>query len=918
MKIPPFLQEVVGLLLKFCSMTMKGTLTIVTLLCNLSVLDSRRLCDETRTSGGHSNNTRESVSYVKADCRSRELLRVPTYLSKNVTQLDLGGNKLSLIRKDDFANIRYLRVLLLADNSIRSLECRCFLYLRYLERLDLRNNDVTSFTRDTFVGLESLRVLVLSGLPLTSYPTEFVSHTPELQVLSLSAIGDVTIPAEYTRLSRLETLDLNDWTGSFRKITTVMLDGIRTSNMTTLSIRNMYDVNEIEAGAFSHMSNLRSLILACNDDLSFSATVAALATTTNTSVENVVLDGARATVSVFAESAFCSVFWRRVRRLSVRNNRIGMFTFSYVGCLKELRAFVVDYNSPNHVLPRGSSLRAFLTNVQLFSFSHRTTRSDDYESVYCLSRQDRFSVDDYFPVPPAALSKHQEQTPRNPCGEDFVNILFPDSLEYVYMVDIRITLNVQVLDDYCLANIRFLNVSHNKITLPSCVTCHVVGRSRLEILDTSHGVSQHITRNNLKYPQLRFLNLSHNSLGVSESDFGETFIHLVRLEDINLSHNKLRSISPMAFQGCTRLRRLNLANNELTQFDMNISHMTTLEYIDLSENRLFCLTSVFTSTLDEQFQRRPLELNLQGDTLTCNCESASFVRWIITTQVRLTDVDKLTCVYRSNRHMLLTAIPMDEFQTGCDVADKELAVIGLIIVGIVICVVVLSIVRYHRWYIKYHVTLCWRQGRDATCQEYNYDAMVLYFIHASNSRDQEGGVARISRWVCTRLLPRAEDEWGLRLYVGDRDDLGGASKMHNFVRGFQSGDKVVVCLTREFIDDSDCMNYLATALDSSKPLSKYIFVLFDDVQPTSVPRRLRQLLLPDSPSVQITWDGVEDGDESAHDTFWRRMRDALLHDPDQERCRRRFDTIPLLVSIHDNNMSQQQEYQSISFADRHV
>ena len=487
----------------------------------------------------------------------------------------------------------------------------------------------------------------------------------------------------------------------------------------------------------------------------------------------------------------------------------------------------------------------------------------------------------------------------------------------MYLVDLRVTSN-RVFHNYCLVNIRVLNMSYNKIAPLSCVTCHVVGRSRLEVFDTSHGILQHITRHHLKYPRLRFLNLSHNNLGASGSDFGETFVHLIRLEDINLSHNKLRRISPTAFQRCTRLRRLNLANNELTQFDLNISHMTMLEYIDLSENRLFRLISVFTSKLDKLLQRQPLQVNLQGDTLTCNCKSVSFVRWISTTQVRLTDLDKLTCVYRSNRHMLLTAIPIGEFETGCDVADQELIVLGLIVLGIVICVVVLSIVRYHRWYIKYHVTLCWRQGQGATCHEYNHDALLLYFIHAANSRDQEGGVARISRWVCTRLLPRAEDEWGLRLYVGDRDDLGGASKMHNFVRGFQSSDKVVVCLTREFIDDSDCMNYLATALDSSKPLTKYIFVLFDDIPPTSVPRRLRQLLLPDSPSIQITWDGVEDGDESAHDTFWRRMRDALMHDPDQERCRRRFDTIPLLVSIHDNNMSQQQEFQSISFADSHV
>ena len=315
---------------------MQRTLTLVALLCNLSMLDSRRLCDETRTSGGHSNNTRESVFYVNVDCRSRELLRVPTYLRNNVTQLDLGGNKLSIIRENDFVNIRYLRVLILADNAISSLECRCFLNLSYLERLDLRNNEITSFTQDTFVGLESLRVLLLSGLPLTSYPTEFVSYTRELRVLSLSAIGDATIPAEYTRLSRLETLELNDWTGFFRKITTTMLDGIRTSKITTLAIRNMYDVNEIEAGAFSHMSNLRSLILACNERLSFDATVASLAATTNTSIENVVLDGTSPAVSVFNESAFCSGFWRRIRRLSVRKNKFGTVLFNYVGCLKEL------------------------------------------------------------------------------------------------------------------------------------------------------------------------------------------------------------------------------------------------------------------------------------------------------------------------------------------------------------------------------------------------------------------------------------------------------------------------------------------------------------------------------------------------------------------------------------------------------
>ena len=126
-------------------------------------------------------------------------------------------------------------------------------------------------------------------------------------------------------------------------------------------------------------------------------------------------------------------------------------------------------------------------------------------------------------------------------------------------------------------------------------------------------------------------------------------------------------------------------------------------------------------------------------------------------------------------------------------------------------------------------------------------------------------------------MKHAEDDWGLRLYIGDRDDVGGVSKMHNFVRGFESSDKVIVCLTRVFIDDGDCMNYLATALDSSKPLFKYIFVLFDDIQtyflsPSSAVAAATRL-----PLYYAHVGQPEDEDE--RDAFWRRLREALMHDP---------------------------------------
>ena len=71
-------------------------------------------------------------------------------------------------------------------------------------------------------------------------------------------------------------------------------------------------------------------------------------------------------------------------------------------------------------------------------------------------------------------------------------------------------------------------------------------------------------------------------------------------------------------------------------------------------------------------------------------------------------------------------------------------------------------------------------------------------VFLANPVDHQDGVATNLRFVCRQLVTLEEDQWGLRLYFGDRDEVG-ALKMHNF----DNSDKLVVCLTREFIDDSE-------------------------------------------------------------------------------------------------------------------
>ena len=826
------------------------------------------LCKVSRDSRGSAISGDEKwrdASYqvhVKVDCSSRDMVQIPTGVSSDVTELDMRGNKIDFVQENDFMNMVDLRVLILADNSIRTLQGRCFRHLRYLERLDLNDNNIEFFNSEVFVGLQSLRVLTMSGLRLTSYPTEFVVYTSELRVLSLSVIGNATIPAEYARLPRLEVLDFSKETVELAKFTAAMFDGIRDCKVTTLSFRNMYGLLEIEADAFSNMPNTRSLIFACNERMSFMKTVAALAVTTNTRVDTVVLDSARGdAMAMFDEFTFCTPFWRRLRRVSARDTRVGGFTFHQVGCLSQLRQINFDYNSVMYNTPFAPNLTAVFPRLNVLNMNYRAT-TKGYFKAKCFSRDFSFDADHYFQTKPLLLTVNT--------SESIYEIKLSLTLEFLSISDIGLPVAFcknQVVC-YRTGNLRHLNVSHNKKIREFCKGYRSVGLNRLETVDISFCgldiIQDEFFRN---FKNLRFLNLSHNTLDVSGSNFKKTFSYLSRLEDINLSNNKLRQINTQAFERCTRLRRLYLSNNELTDIEINIRNMEVLEYIDVSGNRLARLSDAFTAMLDQHFHVHLIELNVQREMFTCNCESVSFVRWTRVTHVRLTERDRLTCKHKHRGDTPLRHVLLEELESGCQVSI--LPVVMPVVVGVAIIMFFLFLVRYHRWYIKYHLVLCWMRGGmlSSRARERDYHAMVLYFQHAAKAVDQQGGAARISSWVFV-LMKHAEKDWGLCLYVGDSDDeVGGASKMENFVRGFDGSDKVVVCLTREFVDDSDCMYYLEMALNNHKPLTKYIFLLFDDIQTTSFPRRLQQLLRPDSPFTSLTWGSREDEDQ--RDTFWR-------------------------------------------------
>ena len=509
------------------------------------------------SSVGH-NKWLSSYAYsgVVVDCRSRSLTRVPRYTKSNVSELDLSRNNIFSIGEDDFVNMTNLRILVLSNNVITTLENHCFRNLIHLEQLALNDNDISSFGSDVFVGLHSLRVLTMTGLFLTSYPTQIVSHTRELRVLSLSVIGDTSIPAKYARLPRLEVLDFNGETQGLAQITAAMFDNIRDSNISTISFRKIAALVEFEAGAFSNLPNLRSLVLSCNHFLSYKVAMESLMATTNITVDTVVLDGINGIeAAIFQETDFCSSFWRNLQRLSIKCAHLSTFIFNHEGCLSKLRQVSFDYNAISVITPLSSDFSDISPIVNTASFSHKGWCTGNFYDDFCYNRYNVLDVDNYFPMRPPVLPTTTSLTTNNTyvCNEKPLRVAYvriPASIEFLHIADIGVNSPMKIYVNACTIDLRmrYLNISMNKFTKVLGNECHLIGGNRLEIVDASHGAVELITpafMNNFK--NLRFLNLSHNFLGFSGSDYEGTFSQLPLLEDINLSYNKLGQISPRAF-----------------------------------------------------------------------------------------------------------------------------------------------------------------------------------------------------------------------------------------------------------------------------------------------------------------------------------------------------------------------------------
>ncbi|XP_054455500.1 reticulon-4 receptor-like 2 [Anoplopoma fimbria] len=182
------------------------------------------------------------------DCRYLGLVRVPPGVPHGMWLLDLSGNELTEVHTRSFLGLWSLKILLMSNNSIQTLQPQ------FLERLDLSFNRLRGLPQDFSQGLFSLQDLQLDHNLLKHLDSTSLDGFEKLRKLDLSYNHIRAIDVgSFGSLSRLSLLNLSG------NRLNVLKDGLLSMQLHLEVL--LLDHNNISLIETEALSPLRSLTL---------------------------------------------------------------------------------------------------------------------------------------------------------------------------------------------------------------------------------------------------------------------------------------------------------------------------------------------------------------------------------------------------------------------------------------------------------------------------------------------------------------------------------------------------------------------------------------------------------------------------------------------------------------------------------
>ena len=768
-----------------------------------------------------------------AKCRLRNLSDTFFTGLSNLLMLNLGYNDLHHLPSGVFVRLTKLKVLDLSDNCLDHLPSGVFVRLTKLKVLDLSYDNLDHLPSGVFVRLTKLKVLDLSGNRLyhsTSLPTDIFQPLTHLEQLNL-IMYDIPHDVNYTYL--------DNPISKIRSLKQLYITGAPNTNFGHgySSLKNLEyleisgNISEINNETFFNLRYTRSLALSLE-----SCKLSNISRNAFTSLKNLTslnISNSRFLCEYTMWNDFiAAVCNSRVKNL-IATNLCTFDVMPWVDCSQPYLEYLdMSHNNLPEIPSVPKSLKElFLTNNNIEAFP-----------FYTLSRMynlEKLDLSDQTPTPTysnAHLKKDIKRTTRDSTGQYQLYTVssFPlyNSTTTIYKHLNKTAQTVKFKDRNMTLKDQVRNMTFNdqarNMTFKHQIENTTFNDQGRNMTFKSQGLSSE-TRFMLQSwppisPSLEWLDVSKSGLICSlfKYDYTNNFIRslnlskfrpikdcskwlkglwpwldkLTRLEDLDLSDNKITEIPAVAFTHTTHLKHLYLSDNFLITLTFEIKSLVSLKEIYLSNNIIQDASSQFTTGITSN----DLKIYLDGNyDLRCDCRRLSFVKWLSTTNV-VYNIAELMCKYENETQVSLRH-RVKIYQQLKDECIYVTVTVSCVIYFIVLLIggSVVAVLLHKRWKEQYLSVF----GRRSVNPYHPLEMCQIeleYDIYISYERDHDISAHKSMHDFVTKELYPWLKRKGFKVLI--RDELHAGRKLYSEIsEALRKTRNVVVLLSNDYCAD---------------------------------------------------------------------------------------------------------------------
>ena len=837
------------------------------------------------------------------NCSRRGLFRVPRNIGNETTVLDLNNNRIFKLKNSSFEGLTALRKLILAYNVIFRIETGAFASLVSLEYLDLSVNNFFHLNNvlkpGMFWNLQKLQSLYVQhnvnylkqsffGIP--EYP---IVELKSLECLYIDGFVNASFGIGYINLTKLTNISMSGSNGycELEHITRFSFQNV--PSVKYLFLDNCH-LKYIDNDTFLYAQYLIYLDLSWNFELGFTTFGKAAYGLKFTMLRELMINAIHNPYR--AGSELLRAHMRNIKDLKVEtlhmdDNGIEYVDYGVSSMLPKTLKFLalrrnrlhfgiylseLVFNNPSLVLLDArdqeiiirTDLTLYNTNTgkrnrrdvgnssDLFNKLNYTRETMPFNHMLLMPKTKFIDKDGIQCTGDQEMTRGFDQYNRS------IRIKRDKRQLFEYKNTKTVPLNLETLicsgsraDLHLLNfsgipnNISVMDISRNFI--PDIHENVFKGLDKLQVLNLSYNYVENLHSNGFNgLENLKTLDLSGNLLGyeIQTDIYSNIFSHFHVLMHLNLSNNRITRIPFMAFRSLTNVVSLNLKYNHIEHFNVSLVNLADLRILDLSGNKIPFLSREVRNNLDIAAENHVISVSLEGNKLLCNCETLTFLEWLVATKVNMIDMDNYYCSLNNGtiRFLNRTEALLEQLHIEC---KSYLALIIVSTTGITFILAFLSFyVTYrNRWKLRYmyymaKLKLDINHNGDKQDHGFQFDVFISY---ADGDRN----------FVITNVIEELEEQAGLRLAIRDRDFEIGEAIAINISKAVRNSKRTILLLSRHFIKSKWCDFELNMArMESIHTQRDVIVIIFlETISPNMLPLAVMDLLRS-SPNIEWPTD----------------------------------------------------------------